>query len=160
MIYKNTPIEWPLDSNVIRRGSVGNTFGMVRNGGTRAHQGWDFFAPAGTPCYAVAAGKVVFAGDRGDFGGMVVIELAGLGLYAAYAHLSRIDVKQGQAVTLGQRVGTTGCTGNAAGMVGADQHLHFEIRTEPLPGLGLGGRISPLQVFGVCPMTKAEVRHA
>jgi len=36
-----------------------------------------------------------------------------------------------------------------------DRHLHFELRTEPTPGLGLGGRISPFEVYGQPPLTDA-----
>ncbi|WP_283149718.1 M23 family metallopeptidase [Silvimonas soli] len=162
MNYKNTVFDWPLDSNIIRRGLNANTFGMVRHdaNGPRAHQGWDFFAPTGTPVYAVADGTVVFAGNRGDFGLLIVIEHPGTGIYSAYAHLSRIDRDRGRAVHLGDQIGLSGCSGNAAGMTGPDQHLHFEIRTQALPGLGLAGRISPLQVFGICPMCRPDLRGA
>jgi hypothetical protein len=52
-----TGIRWPLERNIIRRGLESNTFGNVRNG--RPHQGWDFQANIGTPCYAIGKGKVV-----------------------------------------------------------------------------------------------------
>ena len=55
----------------------------------------------------------------------------------------------------GEQLGLTGNTGNAAGMRDEDQHLHFEIRTVPLPGRGLSGRYSPLVVFGRCPLDQA-----
>lgn len=161
VIYKDTTFDWPLDSSIIRRGQVSNTFGMVRtnaDGSKRAHQGWDFFAPVGTQVHAVAAGKVVYAADRGDFGLLVVVQHAKAGVFSAYAHLSRIDVTLGASVGLGDQIGRSGCTGNAEGMTGPDQHLHFEIRTEAMPGLGLAGRISPLGVFGVCPLSVAETR--
>jgi murein DD-endopeptidase MepM/ murein hydrolase activator NlpD len=155
MFYQNEPIDWPLDSNVIRRRSDHNTFGMVRtrgDGTVKPHQGWDFYAPVGTPCYSVSAGRVMYAGPRGDLGLLLVVSIGSTGLFAAYAHLSDIAVKVGDDVTLGQRVASAGCTGNAAGMMGDDQHLHFEIRDIVLPGLGLTNRYSPLKVFGVCPM--------
>ena len=47
-----SPWRWPLASNEIRGGSKRNTFGDVRvtrDGSTRAHQGWEFAAPIGTP---------------------------------------------------------------------------------------------------------------
>lgn len=163
MQYKNAVFDWPLDSNQIRRGLNANTFGMVRHnpdGTSRAHQGWDLFAPSGKPVHAVADGTVVFAGTCGDFGSLIVIGHPGTGIYSAYAHLSRIDRKQGSTVRLGEQIALSGCTGNAAGMTGPDQHLHFEFRTQPLPGLGLGGRISPLAVFGVCPMHAAVKRSS
>ena len=37
----------------------GARFGMVRNGGTRPHQGVDLYAAPGTPVYAISAGEVI-----------------------------------------------------------------------------------------------------
>jgi len=150
-------VRWPLTSNVIRRHSESNTFGMVRknnDGSPRAHQGWDFYATPGTPCYAISDGKVVFAGVSGAFGTLLVIKFqyAGQDLYAAYAHLSQILVNANDSVSLGQKIALTGNSGNAGSMTGLDQHLHFEIRTMAMPGLGLAGRKSPLQIYHKCPL--------
>ena len=153
-------LRFPLESNRIRSGSLSHTFGMVRknaDGTPRAHQGWDFYAEAGTPCYAVAAGKVVFAGERGALGNLVVLQIVPE-LYVAYAHLSRIDVKKVQTESDDAQIGLTGNTGNAESMKGLDQHLHFEVRTEPLPGLGLSGRLSPMTIFNICPLSEAVKR--
>lgn len=150
-------IGWPLKHNMIRRNSENNTFGMVRNNHTRAHQGWDFEAPAGTPCFAIAGGKIALVYVSKDYGNVVVLgfPFKGKTLYAAYAHLSAVAVAQGQTLARGDAIGKTGNTGNASGMTGKDQHLHFEIRTEPRPGLGLTGRLTPKEVFGVLPLTAA-----
>jgi len=153
-------IQWPLAHNLIRRKAVSNTFGMVRHnpdGSKRPHQGWDFEAPIGTPCFAIADGKVAFVNTAGDYGNLVALGFAfeGRTLYATYAHLSAIAVTLGQAVKKGDRIGLTGDTGNARGMKGPDLHLHFEIRTEPRPGRGLAGRISPLTVFRAVPLDHA-----
>lgn len=153
-------IGWPLKHNRIRRGSVSNTFGMVRrkaDGSKRPHQGWDFEAAVGTPCFAIADGAVAMTYFSKDYGNVAVLsfEHDGQMRFAAYAHLSAIDVKTGLRVTKGQRIGLTGDSGNAKGMAGPDQHLHFEIRTEPRPGLGLAGRVSPLEIFRQVPLDKA-----
>ena len=66
-------IAWPLDVSVIRKNFVANTFGMVRNGGQRAHQGWDLLAYPGTRCYAVADG-VVTTGFHPDYGKHIVLQ--------------------------------------------------------------------------------------
>ncbi len=153
-------LRWPLLSNTIRRGMVNHTFGMVRNGGKKAHQGWDFYAVPGTKCYAISTGTVVHTGFYGSgsattgFGRMVIVrfEFEASTLYAAYCHLSHCSVSKDDEVTVGQTVGLTGNTGNAITMTGIDQHLHFEIRTTPFPGLGLAGRISPMKVFKQCPL--------
>jgi murein DD-endopeptidase MepM/ murein hydrolase activator NlpD len=151
-------IDWPLDENFIRRGLENHTYGPVRNGGKRNHQGWDFYAEPGTPCFAIADGTVVKIRNVGDYGLQVIIrfdfKLDGKPskLFAFYAHLSRADVKEGQSVKLGQQVGLTGNSGNASTMRGKDQHLHFEIRTTAITGRGLDGRMSPLRVLGHCPL--------
>ena len=150
-------ISWPLAHNVIRRRIANNTFGMVRNGGRRPHQGWDFEAKVGTPCFAISDGKIALVYESGDYGKVAVMAFPfeGKTLYAAYAHLSAVDVSAGKAVARGQRIGLTGNTGNAKSMRGPDQHLHFEIRTMPRPGKGLSDRISPIKVFGRCPLHEA-----
>lgn len=162
MIFRNEPVDWPLDANIIRRQNVANTFGMVRrraNGTPKPHQGWDFFAVPGLRCYSIANGKVAFAGAAGDLGNLVVVSIGNTGFFAAYAHLHTIQVKKGQQVALGQVIGTTGTSGNAAGMTGEDQHLHFEIRDTPLPGLGLAHRYSPIIVFNTCPLRNVILRE-
>ena len=69
-------ILWPLVSNVIRRGKLSNTYGRfpVRKSGT--HWGWDFYAKAGTSCYAIADGRIEAiygsTSDTGSFGQVVL----------------------------------------------------------------------------------------
>jgi murein DD-endopeptidase MepM/ murein hydrolase activator NlpD len=164
-------IDWPLDSNYIRRGKINHTFGMVRrnvDGTMRPHQGWDFYAAPGTPCYAVANGRVALIRTVGDYGNTIVLEFAfdndGDGkedrLFVAYSHLSSIEVKTGDSVFVGQQIGLTGNTGNAVSMRGDDCHLHFELRTMAAPGRGLVGRLSPMQLFKKCPTDGAVKRKA
>lgn len=66
-----------------------------------------------------------------------------------YCHLSISFVEEGQIVRRGDEIGLTGNTGNASTMTGADQHLHFEVRTVTgrVPA-GLAGRIDPAQLYG------------
>jgi murein DD-endopeptidase MepM/ murein hydrolase activator NlpD len=57
------------------------------------------------------------------------------GMTSWYAHLATIDVRPGQCVATGARIGTVGATGRATG-----PHLHFELRVrgaaiDPLTGL-------------------------
>lgn len=164
-------IDWPLDSNRIRRGLLNHTFGEVRrnaDGTRRAHQGWDFYAAPGTPCYAIADGRIAMIRTVGDYGNTIVLEFQhdydGDGdvdkVFAAYSHLSRIDVKVGQSVQIGQQIGLTGNTGNAVSMRGEDCHLHFEARFQMAPGRGLVGRFSPRSLFGQCPLDEAVKRGA
>lgn len=153
---------WPLKSNIIRKSSLSNTFGLVRryaDGREKPHQGWDFSAVINTPCFAVDSGLVVASKNEGDYGLQVTIRLDtpvdGQTIYAHYAHMGSIGVIVGAKVRAGQEIGLTGESGNARGMALADQHLHFELRTTPAPGLGLTGRISPLRLFGKCPLIEA-----
>lgn len=154
---------WPLDRNIIRRGALGNTYGMVRrrpDGSPKPHQGWDFYAAKGTPCYAVGEGKVVAVVRGKDYGLTVVhsFKRDGAVLYAAFCHLDSASVTPGERVVEGAVIGLTGDSGNAKGMTGPDLHLHFEVRSNPAPGLGLSGRIDPLKVYPVCPLDKEVLR--
>jgi len=152
-------ILWPLVSNVIRRNKLSNTFGRFPERASGVHWGWDFYARAGTPCFAIADGTIDLVyghtSDTGSFGRVVVLKFvhASRRLFAAYCHLSGAVVTAGQSVNAGDQIGLTGNSGNAANMHGADEHLHFEIRTSgrPPPG-GEPFRLSPLTVFGRCPL--------
>lgn len=88
----------------------------------RAHLGTDYAAPTGTPVRVVGDGQVEFAGWQNGFGNVVMVRHNASDV-TVYAHLSRIDVRPGQAVSQGQRVGAVGATGWATG-----PHLHFEFR--------------------------------
>ncbi|MFI6942381.1 peptidoglycan DD-metalloendopeptidase family protein [Streptomyces sp. NPDC050418] len=87
------------------------------------HTGVDFGCPTGTPVSSVGPGTVVVAGDQGAYGNCVIVQMSD-GRFTLYAHLSRVDVKTGQGVAAGQRLGLSGATGNVTG-----PHLHFEART-------------------------------
>jgi murein DD-endopeptidase MepM/ murein hydrolase activator NlpD len=88
----------------------------------RAHLGVDYGAPAGTPVRSVGDGVVAFAGRQNGYGNVVQVQ-HGNDRATLYAHLSRIDVKNGQRIEQGQRLGAVGSTGWATG-----PHLHFEFR--------------------------------
>lgn len=90
----------------------------------RAHLGVDYGAPTGTPVRTVGEGVVEFAGQQNGYGNVVKVSHAGE-RSTLYAHLSRVDVKKGQRVEQGQRIGTVGATGWATG-----PHLHFELQVK------------------------------
>lgn len=159
-----TEVTWPLVTNVIRGQSLSNTFGMVRkyaNGNPKPHQGWDLAASVGTMVYAIAAGTVEFVQNQGDYGRQVCHSFAfkGKTYYAFYAHLSSTTVAKGQKIAVNDVIGKTGKTGNAVNLATSEDHLHFEIRTQVWCGTGLGGRVSPLQVFGICPLHTPVTAH-
>ena len=121
--------------------------GNVRNNGERYHAGNDIYASSGSRVNSVMKGNVVSSGNSTDYGNYVTVqhtvfsENTGMGpfdsafplaqtYYSFYAHLTTNDVQTGDAVTMGQQIGTSGTTGNANGMTGDDEHLHFEVGTE------------------------------
>lgn len=88
---------------------------------SRPHEGIDVSAPMGAPVVAPAAGVVILVTRQNGYG--LVMELDhGNGIVTKYAHLSRINVKQGQRVTRGQLIANVGNSGLSTG-----PHLHYEI---------------------------------
>jgi murein DD-endopeptidase MepM/ murein hydrolase activator NlpD len=118
-------------------GRANGAFGSrsIFNGQPRQpHGGADFLSPAGTPIQAPNSGRVVLAHDLYFTGNTVVID-HGLGLLSLLAHLSAIDVRQGELVTKGQTIGRVGATGRVTG-----PHLHWAVRMN-------GARVDPLAVL-------------
>lgn len=93
-------------------------------GYTKAHNGVDYAAPTGTPVWAMAAGTVTFAREKGASGNLVVIRHDN-GLTSLYAHLHRIHrgIKRGVKVKQKQLIGQVGTTGRSTG-----PHLHFAVK--------------------------------
>ena len=93
----------------------------------------------GAPIYTTLAGKVVWAGWNGPWGNLVVVENAGYQVW--FAHLSQIDVADGEILGYGDVVGLVGSTGNSTG-----PHLHYGIKLQ----LEEGGQVwlDPLDYFG------------
>ncbi|MEO6630213.1 MAG: M23 family metallopeptidase [Mucilaginibacter sp.] len=88
------------------------------------HPGIDFKGERGDEAKCTATGKVVFAGRYGGYGNCVRIAHAN-NFETLYGHLSRITVKVGQEVTVGQKIGEIGSTGHSTG-----NHLHYEVRKD------------------------------
>lgn len=91
------------------------------------HLGFDLASRRQAPVEASNAGVVVMARYFGIYGNTVVID-HGYGLASLYAHLSRIDVEEGQEVKKDEVVGLTGETGLAGG-----DHLHFTMMVHGQP---------------------------
>lgn len=109
--------------NPVPGGTFTDTFGAPRSGGRR-HAGIDIFAPKGSPILAPIAGKVVKVDANSGLGGNAVWVNGADGRAYYFAHLDKIGVAVGQALTAGSQLGTVGDTGNAKG---GSPHLHFSI---------------------------------
>ncbi|MBI5003718.1 peptidoglycan DD-metalloendopeptidase family protein [Candidatus Kaiserbacteria bacterium] len=120
-------LQWPLD-NVRITQYFGNTpFAASGAYNGKGHNGIDLAAPIGTPLHTALTGTVIGTGNTDaikgcySFGRWVLIKHAN-GLDTMYAHLSQINVSQGQEVKTGDLIGYTGETGYATG-----PHLHFGV---------------------------------
>ncbi len=85
------------------------------------HSGLDLAAFERAPVVATSPGTVVFAGTRSGYGYTVEID-HGHGFKTRYAHLRDIQVRTGERVAIGQRVGSMGSTGRSTAT-----HLHYEV---------------------------------
>ena len=99
----------------------------------KMHYGIDYPLPEGTKISVIQPGKVADAGFRDNgYGNQIKVDHPG-GMSSFYAHLSEINVKQGQDVSPGTVIGAVGNTGTSTG-----PHLHFEVdaggsRVDPTP---------------------------
>lgn len=106
-------------------GRISSLFGKRKHPKTKSwhfHSGIDIVARKGTPIMAAMAGKVTYSGWKRGYGMVIIID-HGDDLETVYAHCSRVSVKNGQMVNVGQKIGSVGSTGVATG-----SHLHFEVR--------------------------------
>jgi murein DD-endopeptidase MepM/ murein hydrolase activator NlpD len=123
-------------------GGVSSSFGWRADpftGESRFHRGLDLRAAYGTEVPAADRGTVVFAGERGTYGTLVVLRHES-GVETRYAHLSAAAVREGDRVDAGTPVGRVGSSGRSAA-----PHLHFEVlvngkRVDPAEWAGRVGR--------------------
>jgi len=97
------------------------------NGERIMHSGLDVAAREDAPVQAPADGVVTFAGNRGGYGNMVIVD-HGYGYSTVYGHLSRWLVKVGERVKRGANLASVGNTGRSTG-----PHLHYEVRVHGIP---------------------------
>jgi murein DD-endopeptidase MepM/ murein hydrolase activator NlpD len=96
-------------------------------GERRFHTGIDFGAAMGTPIYAVDAGLVELAREKGGYGNTVIVN-HNAGKSTLYGHASKLYVREGQQVVRGQAIAAVGSTGMSTA-----PHLHFEVRVNDKP---------------------------
>lgn len=106
-------LTWPASGGYISSG-YGYRWG-------RLHKGIDIARPSNRTIKAADNGTVVSAGWDGGYGNKIVINHNN-GFRTVYAHLSSMNVRPGQTVTKGSKIGVMGSTGNSTGV-----HLHFEV---------------------------------
>lgn len=136
-LFKSLPVLQPVHVNELTR--IGSFYGYRPHpilGVVHMHHGLDLVAPTGTPVYASGDGKVadVERNNTGSgYGNSVLIDHGVNGLSSRYAHLHTIDVKPGQKIRRGEKIGTVGSTG-----LSTAPHLHYEIMI-------YGSTINPLR---------------
>jgi murein DD-endopeptidase MepM/ murein hydrolase activator NlpD len=126
------------EGSPVRTGYISSGFGLRADpfhGSRGLHMGIDFAGPAGSGVHAVAAGVVVSAEYRPDFGHVVDIN-HGNGYVTRYAHNQKLTVSVGETVKKGQVIAKLGSSGRASG-----PHVHFEV-------LHNGKNVNPARFVG------------
>jgi len=110
---------WPIS------GVITSSYGYRRNPFNRSrsqfHSGIDIRGSMGAPIRAAMAGRVSMVGYDNVFGNYVIISHHS-GYRTLYGHMSRIRTRTGAYVTMGERIGDVGSTGQSTG-----PHLHFTV---------------------------------
>jgi len=111
---------WPVDGRII------STYGPTESG--QHNDGINISVPAGTPVLAADAGVVIYQGNQVPGYGSLILIRHSNGYVTAYAHNSRIQVRQGQEVARGEQIARSGRSGRVS-----EPQLHFEVRRNSDP---------------------------
>jgi murein DD-endopeptidase MepM/ murein hydrolase activator NlpD len=138
---------WPVDSLRLWNGNfidpvpgkkIGSgVFGVrriINNVPKNPHSGVDVLADEGEPVHAPNDGVAVLVDNQFYSGNCVFLD-HGQGIYTMFFHLSKANVKTGQAVAKGDVIGLVGATGRASGA-----HLHWGVRIQ-------GAKVDPLELI-------------
>jgi len=120
------PLGVPLQSRFRLTSDFGGRNDPI-NGSARMHEGQDLAGDYGTSIFATADGTVTYAGWEGGYGRLIKIRHI-FGIETRYGHLSQIDVKVGQKISRGEKIGDMGNSGRSTGT-----HLHYEVRLSGKP---------------------------
>lgn len=120
------PSGWPTRSKQLTSG-----FGYRKDpftGRATFHAGIDIVGKLGDPVFSAAEGTIRETGNDSSLGRFIVIDHLG-GLQSMYMHLKLIEVKEGDIVVRGEKIGLLGTSGRSTG-----PHLHFQIlqKNEPV----------------------------
>lgn len=143
LVYGSGSMVWPVGGGFAR---ISSPFGWRIHpitGERQFHTGIDIPAPTGTDIYAAADGKVVFSGEKGINGLLIVIDhgipVGGNGhVTTVYCHCSRLIARAGDYVKAAQVIGKVGSTGRSTG-----PHLHFGVKINNEPVNPLEGYLAP-----------------
>ena len=116
---------WPVVSTKITS-EFGNRMHPVLKE-NRFHRGVDISSVKGAAVNSGVKGIVTYAGVKGNYGNMIEVRRSD-GLKVRYAHLSKIEVRVGQRIQEGDKIGEVGSTGMATG-----PHLHYEVLIQDIP---------------------------
>mgnify|MGYP003302318437 CR=1 FL=1 len=108
-------------------GSISSRFGTRGGSRSGAHTGLDISTQLGTGIRAIASGTVTYAGYKGSYGNLLIID-HGNGIQSYYAHCNELYVGIGASVNASTTIASVGSTGNSTG-----PHLHLEIRVNGAP---------------------------
>ncbi|MCB0391500.1 MAG: M23 family metallopeptidase [Bdellovibrionales bacterium] len=113
-------LQWP-----VGKVRISQTFRPHRN---KKHEGVDLTHYFNAPIYAAHEGYVVYVGNEySGYGKMIILQYSNKWA-TLYAHLNKIEVKEGQVVERGELIGRMGKTGRVTGT-----HLHFELLKNKVP---------------------------
>jgi len=135
--YSNVQAQGETDSIVIESETTLKTQKSVQIPveSLKVTQGYSFFHPGvdldgltGDPVHSIKPGRVIaIAYSRFSYGDEIIID-HGNGLSSLYAHLSQINVKAGDEVSMDTIIGRMGSTGHSTG-----DHLHLEVHKDGHP---------------------------
>jgi murein DD-endopeptidase MepM/ murein hydrolase activator NlpD len=128
--YTQSLVSVPVRKPVVGDVDMSSPFGMRMDPflrGPAIHTGLDLRGDTGDPVRVTAAGTVTIASWQGGYGNMVEVD-HGNGFSTRYGHMSKIEVKVGQHVRIGDTLGRIGSTGRSTG-----PHLHYETRINDQP---------------------------
>lgn len=131
VVYKNSSLGLAAIQQPVA-GAITSRFGVRSRIRSSAHTGLDIAASSGTPMIPVAPGKVTYAGYKGSYGYLVIINHGknekGQTIETYYAHCRKLNVNVGEQVDTNTIIAYVGSTGNSTG-----PHLHLEIRINGNP---------------------------
>jgi murein DD-endopeptidase MepM/ murein hydrolase activator NlpD len=127
-LLASTPAIRPVSRGV--KSWVTSRFGYRKSpftGKREFHKAFDIAARQGTPLLATADGVVTYAGKKGLYGKVVIID-HGHGMVTRFGHCSKLLKKRGEKVSRWETIALMGSTGRSTG-----PHVHYEVRLNGMP---------------------------